>query len=915
MNTTLYLFSGHGEFVASVFNGIARIFQGGMMTSLIALFAMVGGLWAALRAILHSNFGLLGKGFLLPSFCLLTFCVTPQTTLHIHDTVNRTTHSVGHVPAVLAFFSVFPSQISFALSQRIEEELKIPERSFSSVTGLMFGAKLLSNAKHARVHDPILCENGKNFMRQCFVKPIIMGNILGNRKEAETTSDLFSFIQNNKIHNFGFYWKDAQGNTTFRTCYDVTPTLLKDLTNETLSPAFLRRLGLTLGVTSSDTKKSGSSSNLPTNDLLRSLREQGDGALQALGTATTSAHAWVKQAMMLNLYRQGLDDWRETAGFPRHFPELVSMNATRGFAQQSFGWLTAGEMAGSFLPLLHTIMFALLACSILVVLPASLLPGGMDIFKIWAQGMIWVQTWPIFFSILHGLGMNLLGNHISGLPQNYGMDKITQDDFSSFLMYAYSMVQFLSTLIPVISWMIISKSAYGLTSLVQAMSPAPFATSLGVAAADNNMSLDTVSMGNRTLSQQTMGPHTDISRSWNTGAMKTTQGGDQTFVAKAMSSLPVTYKASQMMSESLSDSYQQQASQLTALSDRSSVLSSLEESQLQDYAARWASSKDVSQDDKVQMADAMRSVASADINNAENYNGSASKSTSARTGYGSFGGRVASYGVDAKNDEAITHGKSAGTHQSYLDSLSKVREYAQTHDLKESQGTSNTLSTSLQDTWRQQEQTGRDITTTKQQMESLHHQRTSLAQSSAAMDAVLNDKLMDHIVTTKGFTKEEAATYMETHPHETKDLLQDVVQKEYGMPHYGKSLPQPSSLGIDLSKAQKDYLQEKERLSQSFMNKKVTPKTSIPNSPQSLRENVEGALASPALKQPDLQGIPQDVTRGIANKKDAITQEKNRSQGVYDETGEWTLDRATSKLFWNRQKNPLSTEPSNKTKK
>ena len=73
---------------------------------------------------------------------------------------------------------------------------------------------------------------------------------------------------------------------------------------------------------------------------------------------------------------KSLDDWRESAGYQRLYPELVTMNATRGMFQQSLGWIISEEMAAQMLPLLQTILFLMVACSIFVVFPLTLFPGG-----------------------------------------------------------------------------------------------------------------------------------------------------------------------------------------------------------------------------------------------------------------------------------------------------------------------------------------------------------------------------------------------------------------------------------------------------------------------------------------------------------------------------------------------------------
>ncbi|KJV79902.1 putative traG protein [Rickettsia hoogstraalii str. RCCE3] len=95
------------------------------------------------------------------------------------------------------------------------------------------------------------------------------------------------------------------------------------------------------------------------------------------------------------------------------------MNVTRGLFQQSFSYLVAGEIAANLMPILQSVFFALVICLIFVVFPMSMLPGGYTIFKTWITLIIWVTSWPVFFTVIHCLGMiSLAGkgvNHLTGL--------------------------------------------------------------------------------------------------------------------------------------------------------------------------------------------------------------------------------------------------------------------------------------------------------------------------------------------------------------------------------------------------------------------------------------------------------------------------------------------------------------------
>nr|WP_045914754.1 hypothetical protein [Orientia tsutsugamushi] len=65
----------------------------------------------------------------------------------------------------------------------------------SRKTGIMFGAKAVAKIRDVQIHDPVTLTNTKEFLIQCFMKPYIIGNILGNNITTIVTI-FYSFIGN-----------------------------------------------------------------------------------------------------------------------------------------------------------------------------------------------------------------------------------------------------------------------------------------------------------------------------------------------------------------------------------------------------------------------------------------------------------------------------------------------------------------------------------------------------------------------------------------------------------------------------------------------------------------------------------------------------------------------------------------------
>lgn len=826
-NFIIYTYGGQGELVAQIFNGIARIFgTNSEYFTVVGKFAMsLGAIWAATRAIFNTNIGMFGKEWFFPVFLSFTFLFTPKSNVLIIDQASNHQYSVDNIPVAIALFSSLPSGLSHYLAYEIEEEMKIAGSSKSSKNGLMFGAKLLSKLKNIKVQDPMLLNNAKEFNKQCFIRPWIMGNLLGKRQEAETTKDIIGFLRENKAKHFGFYKKNESGESEFKPCAIATDEILNQIEKEAKSLGLLGNLGLALGGTEKTQE-----------ELARRVVETGNDALKKLSYESQDIHNWVKQSMMLNIYRESLDDWREGVGFQRIWPELLSMNATRGMYQQSIGWMIAGEMASEFLPLLQTIVFLLVISSIFIVFPMSMLPGGYEILKIWIKSMIWVHTWPIFFAIINCLSMSILSLRVSSMKAGFGMDKLTQGGFSDMLIHSYSITQMIGASIPIFSWMLISKSGHAFSNMVERMSPLSSAASIGSSTVDNTLNMDNISMGNRQYSQSSLGPNLDMSSTLNTGAMRVIQSSDgREFLQENQSKLLNNLAGNMALTNSLRNSYSNQASNMQNLQTRKSSLLSRQESQTWDLVDAWREGADMSKAENQNISEHMNRVAQYRQALSETDSNRKDKSTGSTKNLGvdvslglpmvSLGGKLsASGGIHINNTETVGHEHSKISSEEYQKSLSAVQAFSKSHEIKDSSGKTSSASNTLNNTMNEIEQVSRDISSTAQTMQSIQREISNAESYGTTMNQNLNDEVLDKVRRDNGFvSKNEAAEYLNAHPKEIYEIAKQLNEKNYGNSIKNSILSEGSNLNRNvnnqISGEEINYKQEKDNIEKDFKEK------------------------------------------------------------------------------------------------
>ena len=204
MDYMIHAFGGQ-ELWAHIYNGIARVFgsDSDYFTPVGTLSLTIGCIFAAMQAMVKTDLGIFAKKWFIPSFLALVFLFTPRVSVWIKDDLlNNAPIKVDNIPLAVALVPSLATKIAYSLSEMIEEQF-LPANVRSSKVGLMFGAKVVGKLRDVKIQDPVLLDNTKQFSKQCFAKPWIMGNFLGKRKEAMETDDILGFIKQNIPNNFG----------------------------------------------------------------------------------------------------------------------------------------------------------------------------------------------------------------------------------------------------------------------------------------------------------------------------------------------------------------------------------------------------------------------------------------------------------------------------------------------------------------------------------------------------------------------------------------------------------------------------------------------------------------------------------------------------------------------------------------
>ncbi|SPM45977.1 conjugal transfer protein TraG [Orientia tsutsugamushi] len=773
MDYVIYTFGG-GDLLWHVFNGIGRVFASNSeyFTPVGHLALTIGGIWAATRAIFRGNIGIFAMEWFFPSIFIFTLLFAPKATVWLKDEVSMSAPvKVDNIPIGIAMFASLSSQTSYFVSKMLENHLLPAYEGLSSrKTGIMFGAKAVAKIRDVQIHDPVTLTNTKEFLRQCFMKPYIIGNILGKKAAAQQTNDIIGFIEQNIPNNFGIYYREPSNlGISFKTCRQATP-LIKAAIHKELNEGLLTNFAAAIGVQSDQSHMLSQRLKVMTGDTLKYLqREQQD------------IHEWMKQAMLLNANRESYDDWREKFSLSRIYPNLVSMHAIRGLFQKSFSYLVAGEMAAHMMPILQSVFFALVVSMIFIVFPMGLLPGGYNILKTWILLIIWVSSWPVFFTIIHCLGMISLSSKSGAFGSDYGLNMLSQGSFAEMILYSYATFQMLASSIPMLSWSVIKACAHATANLASQFSPIQVASSLGSNIVDNNLSMDNYSIGNRTISQQNLAPSLDMTDSIiNYGSHKIIIGNNgEQFVIQTVHSLETNFRSSALLQTGYQNQFVSSQSTLNSLTQKEANLISTGNSMAIDIGRRLTHDEALSIGLTESEYQALQKVSSDSESFSQHTGSSHSKSTSTSTstsagaGVWRFDSRVEGNKKDEQNK-----GISANQQQSYNEAVSKIQSAAKEGRFSTTNSEVQSLSESLNANLSEQQSIGQEIAKTKQEMEQLSYSMNYVSQNSITIDRNINELVLNEIIAQNPEirSKEQAARWAKDHSPEAEKIAFEVAQ-------------------------------------------------------------------------------------------------------------------------------------------
>lgn len=898
----VYSFGG-GLVIWKILNAVAMLCANNSeyFTPVLKLSAGIGAIWAAVRAIWKSNVGIFGKSWFVPTYIMLSVLFIPKASIWIVDRTDPSfvARKVDNIPLGLAAIAGSTSTFCYHLTELIEKVFVVhnDENLRYTTTGPMFAAKLVAMSRDLRIADPIQRQNVKDFVKQCYMWPYVFSNIEPGTTAAQQSNNILEFVEANPHPGLGIYWRNEHGRSEFTNCAQCVPRVRAMLNLQRTRP--FTQLARDLW--------SGGLGERDDAQLAGQMKVYADSGWNYISRGAQDAYQQTGQQMMINAYREALDDQREAAGAPRLHPRLVNSSSTRGLEQQNAGFLVGGAMAAEHLPSVQAVLLGMLLLMFIFVIPASMLPGGIRVMGLWTKAIFWVQSWPIFYAILHAIGMMfyqrsaltiLIGN-------GDGLNLLTYSGIADVAWNSYCAVQNMFLTIPVLSWGVFSGSGYMINQIASSLAPTQGA-SLGAGIADGNQTFDTQAMHTRAMQsfqigQQQLRPGFSMASSINDGNFnRMTSVTGETSFQENLSNTKVSQNMQQILEKGLSQAINENDSIMQTLSTERAnqatdtgtqawnILESIAKgdvtvtgySQNENRAAQEMAQKAIDERKQFTHNDQLADSSNAQVNAGGNIGGAFAKILGANVGGGTQ--------VTADNQDLSQLSESAGISEQSAESVTKVLQSAINKGVTAQTSETANQAESFNKSASRLVQLGEKESAARSRQESLSRAQSFMEKNGANLSVNQTDSLLQKFGDTKfahlhaaAERKTKAAEFARRNPlafaNAAAPMMEEVFTKNYGGAHQAPSFD--SNYQMHKSAVEKNHQQNLHEFD-------VSAKTSLiakANHAGLTRNNIKAFRTE---KETLKKAVQKDVATKQPRATDKIRQNmKNRRRNTHKNNG------------------------------
>ena len=507
---------GHIDAMFYILNGMAMLMNSTFGELMITMVAMISVVYYAMRisydgTMRHKIY--LGKA--IGMIAMISLLIIPKDSMLIYDHVSKKKEKVDNLP--LGF--VLPVGMLEAFGDLLTGGF---EQAFATVNGtnyrdygMVFGARLVQDAKNWRIRSPEFLENMNNFIDRC----VMVDSMIGYYYTPEIllkSNDIWKLVSTNA---------GTLRQVSMRIGKERSLMTCKDAVKE-IDPAFnLEIASLEKRYAKIDIGMAGAANYVQRTfeRLSPNFKKNVELAFKSYVGTNDSAEQLIRQQMMMNAFKNYIDEY----GF------------ARASATQESNWRIAGDLAGTYLPILMNVLKGLVYSSFVFMLPMLLISGGWSRYLGYLTLVASFQLWAPLNAVLNMFIDTYSSATLSGIADNI-VSFSTNSRIGNYTDKIVAVASGLQMAIPFLAFSIIQGGVGGFVHLAGTITGASqnAASQAASESVTGNKSFDNYSAGNQQSYNQG-GHKTDWNEAYASGAssiqhmdgsMEKVTGGGNTLV-------------------------------------------------------------------------------------------------------------------------------------------------------------------------------------------------------------------------------------------------------------------------------------------------------------------------------------------------------------------------------------------------
>lgn len=546
---------GASEYLNSVLESMSLLFDFNKHSELVWLYriaAVLGVLILALRPFAakgpDGSPGAIDWPWFFRFAIIMFVIVVPKSDVRIEDITLKKTYVVSNAPWALSTFGWLTSTIGYGLTNMYESVMgggMNPIESYSG-NGIAFGSQYYNALPSIAQIDANGMQVAQPFIAECLLPAITPIN---TRFSGFTRNQLFNSpnymdamrgMSTNYLKNRYVYTDVSNG--TVMTCLELRDSLLSEFNQQ--GEIVLNMAGL----------KNWNTITELDNTYIKQ--------------ATDASANSLKQAMMINAIYASVQAQAIKLG---DSGTADSLYQARAQYQQISAWRQGSQFASVSLVWLHIVVESMAYALWPLITFLILFPWGWQVLMEYIKVLFWIQLWPVMYAILNSIIAVYAVNKSNALAMQYGGFTLSSffriGDLNGGIV---STAGYLSTMVPVLTWMLMQRAGMGVMGAVSGFSAATnsSATEAGKQEALGDMQINRVSMGNRDFTTTTTTGE-NVNKNIGSTGTSTTVGGRTTVQSSAMdnkitTSVDYNQVAQRQLSNMAQEIHGQAGSQATA---------------------------------------------------------------------------------------------------------------------------------------------------------------------------------------------------------------------------------------------------------------------------------------------------------------------------------------------------------------